>query len=564
MIRYYLNNEECNPDNREEIQYEFNFGENRDKTQLELSVTSLVFKLEDRSRIENWIATYSEYVGMPLDIVYSDGTTIKYILDFTQDLVRKANSIECKIVRYKGWDHFTSLAEGLAFQNESINWVSSDFKEVDYVVIPENQVSLFVSLSISIFVLAKELATAVEKTVEATTVLIKASVPVGVPPAPDWGAIIVASLKLAAIIAYTTAIAIALANLTKQLIELIFPKLRQYKAITYKNLIKKGVEHLGFTLSSSLLNELSELTVLPVPLQNNERSIWDKVFDQQTSFYTEGYPTSQDTIPTLSLAIDEFEKITNAETRVVDGVVKIEPKAFFEKNANQTIKRSFNVQEDLEQSNSINSEEQYKRLVALYQTDSIDMNTFDNTEGTVSEISNEVINSPDPELELIKNYTELRLNFARGTRKNDFTWLEKAARGFAQAVDAFLNTSLTSGIDKRKGIMQISSQYFSITKLLYCQGSKLAQNQNDFIGTDKIIQKHLVDSLENNQKDVYQNMPIATTEQEFFQFLNNNFVNLESGKTVEITKASWSEHRHVALVDYKERKEAVNIKSIAL
>lgn len=563
-IKYILNGEECNPKNREEIQYEFNFGDNRDKVNLELSVTSLVFVEKDRTRIENWILTYSEYVGMPLDIVYSDGTTIKYILDFTQDLVRKTNSIECRLIRYKGWDHFFARAEGLAFESDEINWVSSDFKDIDYVVIPENQISLFVSLAISIFVLAKELATAIEKTIEGTIALIKASVPVGFPPAPDWGAIIVAALKLAALIAYTVAIGIALTNLTKQLIELIFPSIRQYKGISYKNLIKKGVEHLGYTLESSLLNELSGLDVLPVPLENTDRTIWEQIFNQQTTFYTNGYPSAQDSIPTLKLAIDEFEKITNAETRVKDGVVTIERKSFYEQQANQTIKRSFNIQEDLEQQWTINSGEQYKRLVALYATDSIDMNTFDNTAGTVSEISNEIINSPDSALELIKNYIELRMSFSRGTRKDDFTWLESAVRDFAQAIDNFINTSLTSQIDKRKGVMQLSSQYFSKTKLLYTQGSKLHPNQNEFIGTDAIIQNHLVDSLENNQKDVYQNMPIAATESEFFQFLDNNFVNLESGKTVEITNASWSEHEHVALLEYKEPKEAINVKSIAL
>lgn len=565
MIRFYLNNEECQPKNRDEIQYEFNFGENRDKIQLELSVTSLVFVKEDLTRIENWISTYSEYVGMPLDIVYSDGTTIKYILDFTQDLVRKTNSIECKLIRYKGWDHFNSLAEGLYFGSDKINWVSSDFREMDYIVIPEDQIARFISLIISIFVLAKELAITIEKSIQATIALIEASVPnAGVPPSFNTGAIITAALKLAAIIAYGIAIGIALTNLTKQLIELIFPKLRQFKAITYKNLIQKSVESLGFTLSSTLLNELPDLVVMPVPLQSNDRSIWEQLFNQQTSFYTKGYPTAQDTIPTLLLAIEEFEKITNAETRVKDGVVTIERKSFYEKAANQTIKRSFNEQTELEQSNSINSSEQYKRLVALYQTDSIDMNTFDNTEGTVSEISSEVINSPDPELELIKNYTELRLNFARGTRKDNFTWLESEVRDFAQAIDNFVNTSLTSGIDKRKGVLQLSSQYFSVTKLVYAQGSKLSQNQNQFIGTDAIISNHLPDSLEFNQKNIFLNMPIATTEQEFFQFLDNNFVNLESGVTVEITKASWSEHTHIATVDYKEPKQAINIKSLAL
>ena len=564
-IRYFLNNLEVNPANAGEIQYQFNFGDNRDKQQLELSVSSLIFEREDYTRVQAWRATYGDYVGMPLEIKYTDGTTIKYLLDFTQDLVDKTRSIECKVVRYKGWDNFFDRAEGLAFQNSKINWVSSDFKEVDYLIVPEDLVAKFISLAIATFVLAKELAESIVNISEATTVLIKASVPVGGPiPGVDWGAIVVAAIKLLVLIAYTLAITLALTNLIKQLVELIFPSLRQFKAITYKNLIKKGVEYLGFTLSSTLLNSMSGLTVLPKPTQKQDPTIFEKLFFEDTLAFTNGYPSASDTIPTLSLAIKEFEKLMNAETRVVDGVVTIETKEFYANNSQQQILTTFNEQSELQDSSSINAADQYKRLVALYNTDSLDINTYDDNEGTVSEVSSEVINSPDADLELIKNYVELRMSFSRGTRKDELNWLEKIVKDLAGAIDLFTSGGASAKIKNRKGVMQISSQYFTNTKLLYMSGSKLSQNQNDFIGTDKIIERHLSDSIVNNQKDVFKNMPLAMTESEMFGLLANNFVTLESGEVIEVIGVAWSEYDNIANIDYTRKKNAVNVETITL
>lgn len=563
-IRYFLDSLEANPANAGEIQYQFNFGDNRDKKQLELSVSSLIFEREDYTRVQDWRSTYGDYVGMPLDVKYTDGTTIKYLLDFTQDLVYKTRSIECKVVRYKGWDNFFDRAEGLAFQNSKINWVSSDFKSVDYLVIPEDQVARFISLSIAIFVLAKELAESIKRLSEAVTVFIKAVTVVGLPPGPDWGAIIVAGIKLTVLTAYTIAITIALTNLIKQMIELIFPSLRQFKAISYKNLIKKGVEYLGFTLSSTLLDSMSGLTVLPKPTQKQDPTIFEKLFFEDTLAFTNGYPSASDTIPTLSLAINEFEKLTNAETRVVDGVVTIETSEFYENNSQQQILTTFNLQSEIQDSSSINAGDQYKRLVALYNTDSLDINTYDDNKGTVSEVSSEVLNSPNPDLELIKNYVELRMSFSRGTRKNKLNWLEKILKDLASAIDLFTGGGASALINNRKGVLQISSQYFTNTKLLYMNGSKLAKNQNDYIGTDKIIERHSPASIVNNQKAVFKNMPLAMTESEMFGLLANNFVTLGSGEVIEVTGVAWSEYDAIANIDYTRKKNAVNVETITL
>ena len=174
------------------------------------------------------------------------------------------------------------------------------------------------------------------------------------------------------------------------------------------------------------------------------------------------------------------------------------------------------------------------------------------------------MSSPDPELELLEGYDEVRMNFARGTRKNELTWLEDAVKVFLSGLDIFTGGNLSATIEDRKKVLQVSNQYFSVTKLLYCQGTKLHPEQNDFIGTDKIIEAHDSISIVNNQKKTKNGMPVAVTESEIFNILGNNFVILNSGLTAEVTKLLWSEETNVATIDFTVKKQAVNVQNITI
>ena len=563
MIKYFLNDIECNPTNRDEVEFIFNFKENRDKSELELSVSTLRFVMEDLTRINKFRATYGNFVGMPFHIIYNDGTKIDYLLDFTDGMVVKNRSIEVNLKRYKGWDMFVKNASGLSFFDNRINWVSSDFTEVDYEVVPKDQLAIYITLLTTLLALSMELARSVEDVSDGVTDLVDAAIPTGIPPTPNWGAIIVASLKLAARIAKTIAILAAIVKLGVQLKELIFPKTRQYKGITYKSLIKKSVEFLGYTLESSLLDSLSGATILPQPTKSNG-SLFSKVFQPSTLAYTDGYPSVNDTIVTLQNAIDEFEKISGGETRIVDGVVKIENRDFFIKQSNQTINNNFNIQNELQYEHTINSEEQHKRMIIKFRQDPMDANTYDNITDQISETSNEILNAPKPFLELLSGYTEMNINFSQGTRKNDLTWLQEATSLVLKVVDAFTNKSLASQITSKVGNLQISDQYFSTTKLLYCVGSKISPNQSQFIGADAIRARNEFKNIEKNQQDNYSNMPLAITEVEMFSLLDNNFVTLPTGEVVEIKRVSFSEHNVMANVDYSISTNPINEENILL
>lgn len=561
MIRYFLNGIECNPENRDEIEYIFDFRE-RKVRELELSVDVLHFVKEDYTAIENWRATKGDFLGMPLDIEYSNGTVIKYMLDFTDEgTVRTENGIKCKLIRYKGVDNFYDNAAGLSFG--SLTWDPSDFRFIDYAVIPENQLSYFASLAIATFSLAQELGKAIQEIQEGVADLIKATTPVGVPPVPDWGAIVAAAIKLAARIAYAIFIVIALIKVITELLNLIFPVIRQFKCCTLKRLIEKGCEHLGYALQSTALDALESVAVVPVPLRAKAPNLFVEAFAPASLAYTNGYPSVRDTIKTLGQVIEAAETLINGKTKVINtpgaDVFVLEQEMYFEQNAGANVPVAYNMQQELDHQNGTNAGEQFKRIVAYYQTDGLDINTFDDSRGTLYETSAELVLSTGPSYELIKGLLNINLPFARGTRKGSLTFVEEAAKSLAFAVDLFTGGNLSGLIAERKNVMQISSQYFSVTKLVVLNGTKLHPNQNNILSCQNLVESYYYSKfITHNQKKTYPPMKMAATEDEIFNILANNFVTLDGADVAEVLTVRWSERTHVAMIDYNVRKSAVN------
>ena len=564
MIRYFLNGTECNPANKDSVNYVFNF-EDRRISQLELSVDTLEFVNEDRIAIKSWIETYGYFVGMPLDIKYSNGTIVKYILDFQDPAFKeKERSYKVKLKKYKGVDNFFDNADGMAFS--LVNWSPSDFTQVDYVIIPEGQANYFISLMLATFALSQEIAKAIDEIQQSIADLIKASIPVGLPvPAPDFGAIIVAGIKLAARVAYAIFIVIALVKLLTEIINIIFPVIRQFKAIKVKTLFEKSCAFLGYSVSSTLLNALTPLTILPVPLKSKKNSWFLELIAPNTLAYTNGYPSSRDSVKTLGQLISALEDTFNTKIKVSNGLVTFEQENFFLQTPNTGLLNAFNLQSELQSEHSLNTDEIFKRLVVQYQTDPTDFNTFDDTFQSLFEISSEVENSPNRALELIKGYDLINIPFARGTNKGSLNFLEKSAKVLAQAVDLFCGSNLTSKVNARKNVMQVSSQYFSVTKLLWMNGTRLHQEQTNFIGAQAIALNYWYSRfIENNQKNIYDSMPVAMTENELFALFDNNFITMDNGQIAEIMSVQWSELQAKAMVSYNVLRPRINEKSVQI
>ena len=103
-IQFILDGVQCNPKNWKDINYVLDFSARRFR-ELQLSVDTLEFVAEDHDRVTTWRNTFGDYVGMPLDIVYPNGLTVPYYLDFSDSsTVFRDRSTSVKIIRYKQVD----------------------------------------------------------------------------------------------------------------------------------------------------------------------------------------------------------------------------------------------------------------------------------------------------------------------------------------------------------------------------------------------------------------------------------------------------------------------------
>ena len=542
VTQFYLNGNLANPKNREDINFEVDYSDTRRLVDIDLSTDTLVFVSEDRMSIINWLSQFGFGAGMPVEVQFTPTLTQRYYIDFTDSFSWTDNEISVKIKRRNAINNFFDSADGTIWT--LVNFQPSDFREIEYVVIPDVQPLYVISLLGLTLSLQQELAKSIQEISEGIADIVKASVPVGIPPAPDWGAIIVASIKLAGRIAYAIFITIALINVLQEVINLIIPIIRSFKGITYKKLIERGVQHLGYTLQSTFLNEIEQLVVLPVPLRPTNPNIFQELINPLGLAYTDGYPSNQDVIPTIGSAITQLCEIFNLKITAVESVVTIEREEYFDQLNPNPIPFAYNLQNEKQAEYKLNNE-YWVRQLFLWQVDQSDVNTFDDNRGQMAEIGASLLVDPNPDIRTLKGLEQPENRFSLGTRKDELTFAEKVLKGLAKAVDVFTGGSLESQVNNRVGLLQLSQQYFSNTKLLWMSGNRIAPNHRDILAARRILEEY---HRSFELKAVLENMPIRMTKEEFLLYSEQYFVFLNTGQEAEIRRLSWNEQDSLAEV----------------
>ena len=95
-------------------------------------------------------------------------------------------------------------------------------------------------------------------------------------------------------------------------------------------------------------HSIPQLTILPVPLKEEQKSIFTNLFSLNNGSFTKGYPTARDTTPTLGRLIDAIEQMFNAKMRVVNSVVYLERRDYWVLNSQVQITTTLNLQDKRE------------------------------------------------------------------------------------------------------------------------------------------------------------------------------------------------------------------------
>ena len=152
---------------------------------------------------------------------------------------------------------------------------------------------------------------------------------------------------------------------------------------------------------------------------------------------------------------------------------------------------------------------------------------------------------PNPDIRTLKGLEQPENRFSLGTRKDELTFAEKVLKGLAKAVDIFTGGSLESQVNNRVGLLQLSQQYFSNTKLLWMSGNRIAPNHREILAARRILEEY---HRPFELKAVLENMPIRMTKEDFLLYSEQYFVILNTGQEAEIRRLSWNEQDSLAEV----------------
>jgi hypothetical protein len=510
--------------------------------ELEMNVSSLIVKLETRQQLLSWVQSYGVMVGIPT--VVKQGTlTLNYYIDLSDSPRFSDHEIECKIKKRKGKDNFLDIANGATFEYLAAEGVLFPTRNVPYVIIPDNQLELGVTLSISIFVIFQTIKNEAQK-LAALGVQFAFGVS-GFSVAQT----LAASANILLQAAKVVLLVIEAKKLVDQLKELIFPKVRFFMAATVKDLLSSFCVKYGYTFKSTLLDSLADLTILPVPLIKEKKSIFDNLMNALNLSFTKGYPTSSDTTPTAGSLLAAMESTFNAKTKVRNGLVELEREDFWADQSAVELKSSLTDQEKRVTNYTFNTNDAWSRQVIKYLPDYSDIHTLDIFESSYSEKGTKNINQIDNDLNLIAGFKDIEIPFAQGVRKNDFSYVEQIALDLFSLFSEF--TSVTTNIKNRVGVLQVSQQFFSKTKLLLLTNDKQPVDYQSIIGAPALADNYYQVSEIQNDSHAILEMPFEMDLAQFEQIIYQEYINLD-GVNVEIIDMTYNLYSRWAIIKFKK------------
>ena len=555
-MRHFLNEIEITPRNREVIGVVSDFTDNPEV--LKVNVDTIILPREAYDIVKNHISTIGLFEGIPYRVQMANGISLDYYVDLTSAPVFRSYECELKIKRRRANDNFFDNANGTSFELLLAKGVVFPTFNVPYLIIKDNQVELGIILSLALFNMTqasiqaiKDLANTISAGTAAFTPSIGATGPV-----LNIGPIVQYFINITIQVIYIASLLIAITEMAVKLFSLIFPKVRNLLGCKVKDLIEQGCNYLGFTLDSTLLTT-ENFTVLPVPLVRGRKGIFKFLPDDLISPFNKGVPSSSDTVSTLGSLIKAVEDTFNARTKVINGIVQIERRDYWEDVAINNIIPAMVIQADRQDEYSFNPEDVWKRYYIHYQLDQMDLNTMDELYDIHdAEYSTEPVNVVNSDLVTIKGLNDVAPPFALGQRKDELNWIELLAKGLFAVIDALTGlfgggTNLVAKIDARVGVLVISQNFFAVTKLLYTINGKQPVNFKDYVSAKGLWNNyHYINQIFLNSWKIKSDVRLRIMEEDFVTLLNNNWIEVD-GVNCEILRLEWIDEKSLATLTYK-------------
>ena len=506
------------------------------------------------------------FEGEPYKILVGDPQNPKFTfdgyLDFTEEAtILGGEEITCSLKRRKGADWLNDTADTFSFASLYVDGIitDSDFVRVPYVInyIPDGL--QIVMLSISIYMMTKELIENVQALAESIADLVDAATPVvgvgvgfGAVAVTAWdlGNFILATLKTIARIAYIIAITVAIVNLIDAFFQQLLPARRFHLGMTFRKMFEKACEKLELTFQSSI----QDLDLVYIPRKDRRGGERGE----------RGYPVNSGPIYGFGDYIRVMKEVFNADYRINNGVFMFERRDAFESNSTYKPKNFFNNQERKLQQFKLNTDEMVANYNIFFALDAQDQNTLDNQEGRIFQAITEPVTKNNADLVNVKGLAQIDIPFSLGVDKKGLTTVEEIFKGLASVVDGLTGifgggTNYSARINNRIGSLLLSSHFLTFGKVVAMNGSKLAPNQRQVVNARKFWdQYHSINSAVENQFRIFENQPVPMTFEEFCILLENNRAQDEKGNQYIIERVSYLPYSGRANINYRVKQKYTN------
>jgi len=481
-------------------------------------------------------------------------------LDFTQGMtVLGGEEIICGLKKETGEDWLNDIADSfsMAFLYDQKIIKNSDFVRVPYVInyIPDGM--QIIVLSMSIYMMTKELIESVQKLSDVIADVANATTPVvgvsvglgaGVVTAWDLGDWIAITLKALTRLAYIIAMSIAIINLMKEIFNQLLPKKREHLGMTFRRMCERSCEYLGLGFYS----DIPELDWVHIPRKNKKGGSKNET----------GFPSNTEPIYLFGDLIRELKKMFNADHRIKDGVLYLQRRDKFDFTSSYKMPSFFGDQDRLLDPFKYNTEEMVANYNIYWDIDTQDQNTLDDISGRVFQAVTTPINTSNEKLVMIKGLSEIAIPFSLGREKTDLTEVESILKVLSKIVDGLTGifgkgTNFESQIESRIGSLLLSSHFTTTGKVVKMSGNRLANGQRAELSARKFWDNyHFINSFalykgKHNQFKRFFNKPVSMTIEEFSILMENNFATDENGNEYLIEKIVYSPYLTKALIDFR-------------
>lgn len=407
-------------------------------------------------------------------------------------------------------------------ENEGV-FTDADYIDVDYQVIKDNNAVEILVSSVLFYLMLKEtyvIAKDLAKSVATATGIASGSISGGI------GALAFTALSTLAQSAYAFAMLSAVVNLGRDLISALLPPKRTHKAITYRKMLNKTAEYLGFTIDT----DLSIFDKYVYLASNTSADSFDKKgFLAKAGTIKVGLPKSGDLGYNCSEFFGHVAKLENTTWGIKGNslILRNRESDYWKQ------KTSYNMPDILPPSYTFNTDELIANTSYNFATDLRDSYTVSNYKGTNYQvnISPKVIGKAGNVV--IEGFNDVNFGVALASRKDTLSGLEKALAAVGKQIDNVVNlfkgrSNIEGSIKNTVGVMKVSDNYHSVPKILYMENGRIPANHRDLLSAKAIYhnnyyQSSLANSTFSGQKLIYENVSIPFNFQDFLKVSENAY-----------------------------------------